>query len=263
MSLVSALGLASARLVALCGAGGKTSLMFALADELAGKGERVLVTTTTRLAREEAEGARPWLHAAGAGAVLDRAGHCFAGRPGGVLVAVRGPAPSGDKVIGFAPETVAMLARRPLFERILVEADGSKRRPLKASAEHEPMIPPSTDTVILVAGLSGIGQPLGEETVLRVGPWAALTGLAAGAPVTARSLAVILERELRRARDAAPGCRVVVFLNQADDTARLNAASAVDAALEAAAPHGLDRVVTGCLRPKVRIVAASVARARG
>ena len=56
--LTGALGLERARLVSLCGAGGKTTLMFALAREWVGAGERVLITTTTKIARDEAAG--PW-----------------------------------------------------------------------------------------------------------------------------------------------------------------------------------------------------------
>ena len=41
-SLIDALGLVSARLISLVGAGGKTNLMFALAREFAAVGERVL-----------------------------------------------------------------------------------------------------------------------------------------------------------------------------------------------------------------------------
>ena len=56
--LTRALGLGEARLIAICGAGGKTSLMAALVRELSARGERVLATTTTKMAIEEAEG--PW-----------------------------------------------------------------------------------------------------------------------------------------------------------------------------------------------------------
>lgn len=52
---------------------------------------------------------------------------------------------------------------RPLlqiFPYILVEADGSRRLPLKAHAGHEPVIPPGSQKSILLVGASGIGKPL-------------------------------------------------------------------------------------------------------
>lgn len=54
---------------------------------------------------------------------------------------------------------------RPLlqiFPYILVEADGSRRLPLKAHAGHEPVIPPGSQKSILLVGASGIGKPLDE-----------------------------------------------------------------------------------------------------
>lgn len=47
-----------------------------------------------------------------------------------------------------------------LFPYILVEADGSRRLPLKAHAGHEPVIPLGSQKSILLVGASGIGQPL-------------------------------------------------------------------------------------------------------
>ncbi len=47
-----------------------------------------------------------------------------------------------------------------IFPYILVEADGSRRLPLKAHAGHEPVIPPGSQKSILLVGASGIGKPL-------------------------------------------------------------------------------------------------------
>ena len=54
MRLVEALALKGARVVSLTGSGGKTTLMFAIASEFLATGERVLLTTTTKIARQEA-----------------------------------------------------------------------------------------------------------------------------------------------------------------------------------------------------------------
>ena len=43
---------------------------------------------------------------------------------------------------------------------IFVEADGSKRLPLKAHASHEPVIPEGSQLTIQVVGLSGFGLPI-------------------------------------------------------------------------------------------------------
>lgn len=43
---------------------------------------------------------------------------------------------------------------------VFVEADGSKRLPLKAHASHEPVIPEGTQRTVQVIGLSGLGLPI-------------------------------------------------------------------------------------------------------
>ena len=44
----------------------------------------------------------------------------------------------------------------------MVEADGSRQLPLKAHAEHEPVIPACSRQVICVVGLSGLHRPVAE-----------------------------------------------------------------------------------------------------
>ena len=43
---------------------------------------------------------------------------------------------------------------------VIVEADGSKRLPLKAHASHEPVIPENTRKTVCVVGASGFGKPV-------------------------------------------------------------------------------------------------------
>ncbi|MGN0056297.1 MAG: selenium cofactor biosynthesis protein YqeC [Atopobiaceae bacterium] len=44
---------------------------------------------------------------------------------------------------------------------LLIEADGSRGLPLKAHANWEPVVPPSTQRCILVVGAAGFGRPVG------------------------------------------------------------------------------------------------------
>jgi probable selenium-dependent hydroxylase accessory protein YqeC len=49
-----------------------------------------------------------------------------------------------------------------LADYTLVEADGSRQLPLKAHAEHEPVIPACSRQVICVVGLSGLHRPVAK-----------------------------------------------------------------------------------------------------
>ena len=50
---------------------------------------------------------------------------------------------------------------------ILLECDGARGLPIKAPAEHEPPIPDFVESVVVVAGLSGLGKPITDEFVFR------------------------------------------------------------------------------------------------
>lgn len=256
LTLAGALGIGQARVISVCGAGGKTSLIFALAHAFAEAGERVLVTTTTKLARKEAEGPLPWCHAANAREVLAWAESRFAEAGGAPppLVAVSGPDASGEKCVGFGPEVIDEIADARLFTRLLIEADGSRKCPLKTSAPHEPVIASRTDATIFVVGLNGIGEPLDEAHVFRPALWSERTGQTVGEAVTAEAVAAILAHEMARIRGRAESESTAVFLNQAEGPAREEAARRIAEALGSADPPGLGRIVTGSLRPSPRIV---------
>ena len=49
MSLIEKLALGDARLIALCGAGGKTSLLYALGEAWRDAQEKVVLTTSTHI----------------------------------------------------------------------------------------------------------------------------------------------------------------------------------------------------------------------
>jgi probable selenium-dependent hydroxylase accessory protein YqeC len=71
---------------------------------------------------------------------------------------------------------------------LLIEADGSHTCPLKAPAEHEPAIPDFAQTIIVVAGLKGLGKPLTKHWVHRPEKFAELSGLQIGEEVTGDAL---------------------------------------------------------------------------
>lgn len=140
----------------LIGGGGKTTLMYALARVAVARGETVITTTTTHiLPPTPAES--PCLLVAPAAAEITEALRRHR------QVTVVAAAESG-KLSGTA-ENVNALAG--LADRIIVEADGSAGRPLKAHAEHEPVISTVADAIIAVLGADAIFMPLADRVVHR------------------------------------------------------------------------------------------------
>ena len=249
--LIGALGLERAGLISLCGAGGKTTLMFSLAREFIAAGERVLITTTTKIARDEADG---WcsLAAASAKQVIEGARALLpeTGRErSGALIAYSQLGGDGYRLVGLAPEIIDEVAHTGRFDRILVEADGSARKPLKAPAAHEPVIPAATGALIIVAGINGLGLPLSEENLFRAEIWSRLSGLALGSPISAESLARCVAHPDGLARGCPAEARRVLFLNQANTPQRRSTAKRVAEHLTAIPAKTVERVVTGCLLP--------------
>lgn len=253
--LIRALCLEQTRLISICGAGGKTALLLSLAREFVAAGERVLVTTTTKIARDEARG---WLcmAATNAQAVLEDARRLLAQsgpQRAGAVIAYSRVSEDGYRLVGFAPELVDALVQGGHFDRILVEADGSARKPLKAPAAHEPVIPSATQALLIVAGLGGLGLPLNEDNVFRANIWSSLSGLALGAAVSAESLARNLIHPDGLTRGCPPAAQTTLFLNQADTPQRRAQASQVTGMLAASARNPMQRAVIGCLLPRPAI----------
>jgi molybdenum cofactor cytidylyltransferase len=94
----------------------------------------------------------------------------------------------------------------------LVEADGSRQRPLKAPGKHEPPIPSFAETVLVVAGLSGLGKPLDDENVHRPEIFGRLSGLQLGELVHPGYQVSRTEVAVEKI----PEARRVALLNQAD-----------------------------------------------
>lgn len=237
--------------MSLTGSGGKTTLMFALASEFVANGERVLLTTTTKIARHEAFDSGYGVIDSDDERIVEdarRASQAGGAKRASAMVAFRGHSADGHKLLGFSPEAIARLRDDGHFDRILVEADGSARRPLKAPAPHEPVIPASTDVLIMVAGLNGLGLPLDEATVFRADRWAVLTGAEPGSRIDPESLARVALHKNGLAKDCPERARQVLFLNRSDTYP--NEAGRLVENLMQAAGRKPERVVCGCLLPK-------------
>lgn len=77
---------------------------------------------------------------------------------------------------------------------LLVEADGAKMLPLKAHAEHEPMIPECAKRTVCVVGIDGVGSPI-SQACHRAERFAQLADASTADAVTPEMVARALEAE--------------------------------------------------------------------
>jgi probable selenium-dependent hydroxylase accessory protein YqeC len=228
--------------LSLVGGGGKTSLLFHLAHSLARSGKRVLTTTTTKILVPSPDQSQTLLIDDDPEAILRQAS-CGLRTTSHITAAAHNL--DNSKLQGFAPEAIRIFRESGLFDWILVEADGAARRPLKASAGHEPVIPPDTSVLVAVAGLEVLGQPLSEELVFRSALAAPLMGLAMGEIITASALARLLAHPCGSFKDAPPLSRRFIFLNKADSPGRCEQGEMVAAQLRQMVEPTADALIVG------------------
>ncbi|MGD0610598.1 MAG: selenium cofactor biosynthesis protein YqeC [Anaerolineales bacterium] len=209
MNLTHALRLPPIPCLALVGAGGKTTALFQLARELE---PPVIVTATTHLASSQT----PLAHQHIIIQSLSDLDAFEQAIPDGVTL-ITGPL-EGDRTSGLSNEQVVRL-HEICQERslpLLIEADGSRSKPLKAPSDHEPPIPDFVKIVVVVAGVSALGQPLNERTVHRVELFSRLSGLAPGELITGEALLRVLVHPRGGLKNIPATARRIVLLNQAD-----------------------------------------------
>jgi len=212
-SLIDALGLGPREHIALVGAGGKTTLMLSLGDELRRSGKRVIASTTTKVWHREALQCEKVLLVADDAAwekiakeELSRQGSVFVGRS--VL--------DTGKVEGIPPSLADAVYRDPKVHHVLIEADGAAGHPLKAPAENEPVIPRSVTMVVAMMGLEALNARLDETTAFRVEQVRTVTGLDTGGVLTPSALSQVFLHPAGLFKGTPEGSRKVVFLNKGD-----------------------------------------------
>lgn len=208
-SLVSRIGLGPHELVSIVGAGGKTTLLHALGRELARDGHRVILTTTTRMTSHQVTEPVCW-----SSSPRDVAAAFVPGTPLFVMSAI-----TSDKAVGLEPSVVDGLFEHASVDYLLVEADGARRMSIKAPADHEPVIPSHSTTVVVVMGADAIDKPL-AHVAHRPERIAVLTGTTVDTIVTAKIAAAVLLHPEGGLKNIPPGARIVMAITKVSDNTR-------------------------------------------
>jgi len=214
-ALLEVIPFKSSELISVVGGGGKTSTIFSLANEYADKGFSVLVTTTTAIFHPDREGWKyDFLHLGDRQKVL-KEHYTLKSK---ITVAGKLYDSNSGKIKGYLPDEIDALYSSGSFDYILVEADGSKRLPVKAPAEHEPVIPLLSTTTIGVIGLSCLGKPIDSDTVHRLDQFIEVTSSSIGDCITPSILAKLIGEEKGLFKSTPALAKKVLILNQADTT---------------------------------------------
>lgn len=209
-TLIEALpiGLADRPVISAVGGGGKTSTLYQLAGECSALGWKVLLTTSTHMLLPEPANLLT-CDPAQIGCQLTAHRLAWLGQPAG-----------HGKMKGVPDPLYREMC--DLADIVLVEADGSRQLPLKLPAIHEPVIPENTTHVLVLAGLSALGQPV-QTACHRPELVTHFLGVDGDHRLDAADMARILREGYWLPGVAAHGTARTgtVLLNQADDEDRL------------------------------------------
>jgi probable selenium-dependent hydroxylase accessory protein YqeC len=253
LRLADVFALRSSEIIALTGGGGKTALMFSLADELCARGSTVITTTTMKIF-EPVPGHAPSL------VVEDDPEQAInmvrEGLQHGKHVTFAAQKFPEGKIGGADPQLIERMVQELPAEHIIVEADGAKRLPLKAPGDKEPIIPSSTTLLIPIVGIDALGKPLDEEQAFRPGRIAALTGAQLGDPITPKLIAALMTHPQGLCKGVPPGARIIPLINKVETIKGFTGAREVaQEVLEKG--HQIERVVLGRLffhHPVVEVI---------
>jgi molybdenum cofactor cytidylyltransferase len=214
LTIIDAIPLEENSCLAIVGGGGKSSLMFALAYEWSGKS--IIVTTTTHLGTEQANNADHHL-------IIEDDDFCFELLEvirNHKVILVTGPQTSDrTRWSGLTESQMEGLATFADIHKIpiLVEADGSRGRPIKAPACHEPAIPKQANTVVVVVGLSALDTVINSDNVHRVDEFSRVTQKNVGEKITAEAITSMLVHGNGGLKNVPPESKKYLLLNQADN----------------------------------------------
>lgn len=208
-------------LVCFVGAGGKTTALFKLAQELKHHRKKVLVTTTTAIFYPE-EGDCDEV-------IVDSSqdSGIFTGVTEGSIIGFGKEHSPDNKLLGVERESIDELYQKKVFHYILVEGDGSKRRPIKAPASYEPVIPDSATKTVGLIGLDAIGKRIGNDCVHRPELFCKVTGSEMDDVIDEGKVARLILSPEGLFKALPEGCRKYLLLNKAESEQRERSAMSV------------------------------------
>ncbi len=198
--------------ISFVGSGGKTTAIFQLAhDLLSTSNPSIYITATTHLGE--------WQIKLADHHIIATDNINLNNLPSQGIILFTGEieddrtTPIGSKALNWLRET-SQAKRIPL----LIEADGSRQKPLKAPASHEPPIPDFSDIVAVVSGLSGLAELHSEEFVHQPKIFSQMSDLKLGQQITADALIRVLTHPQGGLKNIPSRARRIVLLNQADSS---------------------------------------------
>jgi len=200
-------------LISIVGAGGKTTLLYRISKELGKYDKRILLSTTTHIFVPP-KGIYDDIYINSDGKALLKYAESI--RKNGIYVLGTQITEEG-KIKGIDISLADELFNLQIFDFIIMEADGSKRKPIKAPAEWEPVVPKQTTMTIGVIGLDSIGMIANEKNVHRLDEFCSITNCSPGDEINEVMIAKLIDHPQGLFKKTPAYAKKIVLLNKADN----------------------------------------------
>ncbi len=211
MKLIHHLELKKGNIVSIVGAGGKTTLLFELADELK-KDYKVLVTTSTKIYLPKE---KQYDYLAIGIKEFDEIKDI---KSNGIYV-YGSHLNEEQKLLGIDVNIDQYLVN---FDFILIEADGAKEKPIKGFETYEPVVLKTSSMTIGVCNIQAIGLMINAQNVHRLNQFLKITTKKENEAIKSSDLVSVILHDKGLFKDSV-GKKVLV-INQVDDEKQMEMA---------------------------------------
>ena len=236
MNLSDYIGLEEKDVISFVGAGGKTTMMFKLAEELR-RNNKVLVTTTTKIYRPS-EDKYDFIctNRKKLSKYMDM-------KESGIYILGLG-VNKENKILGLSGKELEELA--PHFDYILIEADGAKEKQLKGWKESEPVIYGKTTKTVGIIDIQSFGMVINENNVHRSKIFCEITGAKEGDNVKLEHLLRLITHPLGLFKGSL-GERIL-YINKVEEPTHLTLAERLVKEINPKNKKLLNKVFIGSLK---------------
>lgn len=164
-----------AYVIAVCGSGGKTTLVKSLAKKYANENKKVCITTTTHMWYDEdakkslivgTDASNVATNANNVGAMHCEPEHISLGNflnnnefASGRVYYIANVNKEKELIIPLNEFDYKLVCEK--FDYVIIEADGSRSMPMKIPRKGEPVIPVNANEIIIVVGMESMGREIG------------------------------------------------------------------------------------------------------
>lgn len=224
MKLLDVLQVKDRELICLVGGGGKTTTMYALAKALNLQERNVAISTTTSIFYPNEEEVDKFIVEENIEKLHRMLSQNVSSNK---IIGFGSNIKPTRKVSGIEGQEIDEIKKMGFFDYLIVEGDGAKGKPIKAPAEHEPVIPSLASIVLVVIGMDGCGVLLNEENVHRPYIISKITGIPLGEVLTSVGIATLVNDSMGLMKGIPSQARTFLLINKVNCEERYRLATRI------------------------------------